>query len=83
MKTHKKAFEAVMKIWGKKPLAVYGSRMSESVLSILCHIIKGEKVIAEKLEKSVKERRTKVEEGPVPVPVISPPSFIPSQVQPG
>ena len=51
IKTHKKAFEAVMKIWGKKPLAVYGSRMSESVLSILCHIIKGEKVITEKLEK--------------------------------
>ena len=51
IKTHKRAFEAVMKIWGKKPLAVYGSRMTESVLSILCHILRGEKIIAEKLEK--------------------------------
>ena len=51
IRTHKKAFEAVMKIWGKKPLSVYGSRMTESVLSILCHILRGEKIIAEKLEK--------------------------------
>ena len=51
IRTHKKAFEAVMKVWGKKPLAVYGSRMTESVLSILCHILRGEKIIAEKLEK--------------------------------
>ena len=51
IKTHKMAFEAVMKIWGKKPLPVYGSRMAESVLSILCHILRGEKTIAEKLEK--------------------------------
>ena len=40
-----------MKIWGKKPLKNYGFRMAESVLSILCHILKGEKIIAEKLEK--------------------------------
>ena len=51
IKTHKTAFEAVMHIWGKKPLAVYGWRMSESVLSILCHILKGENLIKERLEK--------------------------------
>jgi len=51
IKTHKMAFEAVMMIWGRKPLPVYGGRMAESVLAILCHILKGEKIIAEKLEK--------------------------------
>ncbi|MCP3665666.1 MAG: hypothetical protein GY696_24735 [Gammaproteobacteria bacterium] len=51
IKTHKTAFEAVMHIWGKKPLSVYGWRMSESVLSILCHILKGENLIKERLEK--------------------------------
>ena len=50
-KTHKLAFLAVMKIWGKKPLKVYGARMADSVLSILCHILKGEKLIDEKQEK--------------------------------
>ena len=39
------AFEAVMYLWNKKPLKGYGSRMSESILAILCHIIKGEPVI--------------------------------------
>lgn len=39
--THRQAFDAVMKLWGKKPLKVYGARMTESVLTILCHILKG------------------------------------------
>lgn len=39
------AFKAVMHLWNKKPLKVYGSRMSESILAILCHIIKGENII--------------------------------------
>ena len=34
-----------MHLWNKKPLKVYGGRMSESILAILCHIIKGEAVI--------------------------------------
>lgn len=50
-RTHKLAFQAVMKLWGKKPMKVYGPRMAESVLTILCHILKGEKMIAEKQEK--------------------------------
>lgn len=48
---HKKAFEAVMLLWGKKPLKNYGSRMTESILSILRHILRGEKIIKERLEK--------------------------------
>ena len=39
------AFTSVMHLWNKKPLKVYGGRMSESILAILCHIIKGEAVI--------------------------------------
>ena len=39
--THRQAFDAVMKLWGKRPLKVYGARMTESVLTILCHILKG------------------------------------------
>ena len=39
--THRQAFDAVMKLWSKRPLKVYGARMTESVLTILCHILKG------------------------------------------
>ncbi|XP_023930490.1 E3 ubiquitin-protein ligase HUWE1 [Lingula anatina] len=53
--TQKAAFQAVMHLWGRKPLKVYGSRMSESILAILCHIIKGEAVIKEKLAKELEE----------------------------
>lgn len=51
IKTHKKAFECVMHLWNKKPLKVYGERMSESVLAIFCHLLKGEVIIQEKLSK--------------------------------
>jgi len=64
IKTHKMAFEAVMMIWGRKPLAVYGGRMAESVLAILCHILKGEKIIAERLEKEKPTPTTTTEKGP-------------------
>jgi E3 ubiquitin-protein ligase HUWE1 len=46
-----KAFEAVMLMWGKKPLKNYGPRMTESILSILRHILQGEKIIKERTEK--------------------------------
>ncbi|XP_048511685.1 E3 ubiquitin-protein ligase HUWE1 isoform X4 [Athalia rosae] len=48
---HKKAFEAVMLMWGKKPLKNYGARMTESILSILRHILRGEKIIKDRAEK--------------------------------
>ncbi|XP_076294389.1 HECT, UBA and WWE domain containing E3 ubiquitin protein ligase 1 isoform X2 [Lasioglossum baleicum] len=48
---HKKAFDAVMLMWGKKPLKNYGARMTESILSILRHILRGEKIIKERREK--------------------------------
>ncbi|KAG7210750.1 hypothetical protein KM043_012246 [Ampulex compressa] len=48
---HKKAFEAITLMWGKKPLKNYGARMTESILSILRHILRGEKIIKERTEK--------------------------------
>lgn len=47
----KVAFGAVMKLWSKKPLKSYGVRISESVLVILCSILKGEAIIQERLAK--------------------------------
>ena len=44
-----------MGLWECKPLKVYGSRMSESLLAILCHILRGEAVVKERLEKEKAE----------------------------
>ncbi|UYV80320.1 HUWE1 [Cordylochernes scorpioides] len=49
--THKLAFDAIMHLWDRKPLKIYGDRMSETMLAILCHILKGEALIHEKLFK--------------------------------
>ena len=43
--THRMAFDAVMLLWGKSPLKTFGRWMSESILVILCEIIKGQTVI--------------------------------------
>lgn len=48
---HKKAFECIMCLWNKKPIKTYGEKMSETVLTILCHLLKGESIINEKLAK--------------------------------
>lgn len=49
---HKLAFESVMLLWGKKPLPSYGVRMTESILTILRHILRGEKIINDRLNKT-------------------------------
>uniref|UniRef100_S4RXM3 HECT-type E3 ubiquitin transferase n=1 Tax=Petromyzon marinus TaxID=7757 RepID=S4RXM3_PETMA len=49
--TQKAAFESIMNLWNRKPLKVYGGRMAESMLAILCHILRGESVIRERLAK--------------------------------
>ncbi|XP_054168845.1 E3 ubiquitin-protein ligase HUWE1-like isoform X3 [Oppia nitens] len=51
IRTHRRAFECICHLWDKKPLKVHGERMSESILAILCHILKGEAIIQEKLAK--------------------------------
>ncbi|KAK3600176.1 hypothetical protein CHS0354_039470 [Potamilus streckersoni] len=60
IKTQKAAFNAVMHLWNKKPLKIYGSRMSESILAILCHIIKAESIIKASVEKEKDQERTDV-----------------------
>lgn len=49
---HRNAFLAIQHLWGFKPLKSYGLRMTESMLSILKHIIKGEKVLQSKYYKN-------------------------------
>ena len=49
---HRNAFESIQHLWGFKPLKSYGLRMTESMLSILKHIIKGEKVLQSKYYKN-------------------------------
>lgn len=46
------AFEAVMLLWGKRPLPNYGIRMSDSMLSILRHILRGEKIIKDRMNRT-------------------------------
>ncbi|KAL1452367.1 hypothetical protein MTO96_006284, partial [Rhipicephalus appendiculatus] len=46
-----RAFDAIMQLWDRKPLKVYGDRMSESMLAILCHLLRGEGLIRDKLAK--------------------------------
>ncbi|GFW06190.1 e3 ubiquitin-protein ligase HUWE1 [Trichonephila clavipes] len=48
---HKRAFECILYLWDRRPLLVYGERIAESILSIICHILKGERIIKEKLSK--------------------------------
>ena len=43
--THKMAFDAVMQLWGRPVMKTFGRWMAESVLSILCEIIKGQSEI--------------------------------------
>ncbi|XP_041430845.1 E3 ubiquitin-protein ligase HUWE1-like isoform X3 [Xenopus laevis] len=49
--TQKAAFTCIKHLWNRKPLKVYGGRMAESMLAILCHILRGEPVIRERLSK--------------------------------
>lgn len=51
VQTQRRAFEAVMQLWDRRPLRVYGDRMSESMLAILCHLLRGEALVREKLAK--------------------------------
>ena len=76
-----------MCVWGRKPLPVYGGRMAESVLAILCHILKGEKLIQERLEKEKKEAETakpavpdsSSQETPGPPAAVEPASSTPAE----
>ncbi|XP_041093093.1 E3 ubiquitin-protein ligase HUWE1-like [Polyodon spathula] len=49
--TQKASFDCIRNLWNRKPLKVYGGRMAESMLAILCHILRGEPLIRERLAK--------------------------------
>ncbi|KAG5838248.1 hypothetical protein ANANG_G00221770 [Anguilla anguilla] len=49
--TQKAAFNCIRSLWNRRPLKVYGGRMAESMLAILCHILRGEPTIRERLAK--------------------------------
>lgn len=48
---HKRAFGCLNDLWVKKPKKFYGEQMSEHILAVLCHLLKGEAVIHEHLSK--------------------------------
>ncbi|RXM33250.1 E3 ubiquitin-protein ligase HUWE1, partial [Acipenser ruthenus] len=72
--TQKASFDCIQNLWNRKPLKVYGARMAESMLAILCHILRGEPVIREQLAKEKEGTRgpgeeeggLTPEEGPAP-----------------
>ncbi|XP_049623089.1 E3 ubiquitin-protein ligase HUWE1 isoform X3 [Suncus etruscus] len=61
--TQKAAFTCIKNLWNRKPLKVYGGRMAESMLAILCHILRGEPVIRERLNKEKEGSRGEEDAG--------------------
>ncbi|XP_050783124.1 LOW QUALITY PROTEIN: E3 ubiquitin-protein ligase HUWE1 [Gopherus flavomarginatus] len=61
--TQKAAFTCIKSLWHRKPLKVYGGRMAESMLAILCHILRGEPLIRERLAKDKEGARGEEEAG--------------------
>ncbi|XP_036596594.1 E3 ubiquitin-protein ligase HUWE1-like, partial [Trichosurus vulpecula] len=57
------AFTCIKNLWNRKPLKVYGGRMAESMLAILCHILRGEHVIRERLSKEKEGAKGEEESG--------------------
>uniref|UniRef100_A0A8C7QUY2 HECT-type E3 ubiquitin transferase n=1 Tax=Oncorhynchus mykiss TaxID=8022 RepID=A0A8C7QUY2_ONCMY len=72
--TQKAAFNCIRSLWNRKPLKVYGGRMAESMLAILCHILRGEPVIQERLAKEREGTARPEEEGGHRVPAHTPSS---------
>ncbi|KAK7867832.1 hypothetical protein R5R35_008271 [Gryllus longicercus] len=61
-KIHQRAFVAVGHLWGKKPLKHYGPRMSDTMMAIFKHILRGEKIWLEHCRKN-KDRAAQPGEG--------------------
>ncbi|XP_074873486.1 E3 ubiquitin-protein ligase HUWE1 isoform X2 [Carettochelys insculpta] len=61
--TQKAAFTCIKNLWNRKPLKVYGGRMAESMLAILCHILRGEPLLRERLGKEKEGARSEEEAG--------------------
>uniref|UniRef100_A0A8B9MQW4 HECT-type E3 ubiquitin transferase n=1 Tax=Accipiter nisus TaxID=211598 RepID=A0A8B9MQW4_9AVES len=61
--TQKAAFTCIKQLWNRRPLKVYGGRMAESMLAILCHILRGEPLIRERLGREREGSRGEEETG--------------------
>uniref|UniRef100_A0A672V4E9 E3 ubiquitin-protein ligase HUWE1 n=1 Tax=Strigops habroptila TaxID=2489341 RepID=A0A672V4E9_STRHB len=61
--TQKAAFTCIKQLWNRRPLKVYGGRMAESMLAILCHILRGEPLIRERLGREREGPRAEEEPG--------------------
>ncbi|GAB0202336.1 E3 ubiquitin-protein ligase HUWE1 [Grus japonensis] len=61
--TQKAAFTCIKQLWNRRPLKVYGGRMAESMLAILCHILRGEPLIRERLGREREGARGEEEPG--------------------
>ena len=57
------AFTCIKQLWNRRPLKVYGGRMAESMLAILCHILRGEPLIRERLGREREGPRGEEEAG--------------------
>jgi len=55
---HKKTFDCIMHLWNRKPLKVYGEHISETTLVILCHLLRGETIIQNKLAKDQNDAKS-------------------------
>uniref|UniRef100_A0A8B9MUD0 HECT-type E3 ubiquitin transferase n=1 Tax=Accipiter nisus TaxID=211598 RepID=A0A8B9MUD0_9AVES len=64
--TQKAAFTCIKQLWNRRPLKVYGGRMAESMLAILCHILRGEPLIRERLGREREGSRGEEETGALP-----------------
>lgn len=53
---HRLAFQTVTKIWSYKPIRTYGPRMTESMLTIIKHIYKGDPILRERYTKKMAEQ---------------------------
>lgn len=52
---HKKTFDCIMHLWNRKPLKLYGEHISETILVILCHLLRGETLIINKMTKDLND----------------------------
>lgn len=52
---HKKTFDCIMHLWNRKPLKLYGEHISETILLILCHLLRGETLIINKMTKDLND----------------------------
>lgn len=60
---HRLAFQTVTKIWSYKPIRTYGPRMTESMLTIIKHIYKGDPILRERYNKKLAEQASSSAQG--------------------